>query len=73
MLDNVTESTDVDLQCKKERSPMKLEKLITTLLLLLPGLSWGPPGSVVPEPGILPLLAAGGVVAVAARLMRRKK
>ena len=52
---------------------MKLEKLITGSLLLLPGLSWGPPGSVVPEPGILPLLAAGGVVAVAARLMRRKK
>jgi hypothetical protein len=52
---------------------MNVEKLLTTLLLLLPGLSWGvPPGSV-PEPGILPLLAAGGIVAVAVKFMKRKK
>ena len=49
---------------------MKLQKLITALLLLLPGLSWGVD---VPEPSILPLLAAGGVVAVAVKFMRRKK
>ena len=39
---------------------MNAEKLLTTLLLLLPGLSWGPPAQEIPEPGILPLLAAGG-------------
>jgi hypothetical protein len=40
---------------------MNAEKLLTTLLLLLPGLSWGPPPIIeAPEPGILPLLAAGG-------------
>ena len=27
----------------------------------------------IPEPGILPLLAAGGIVAVAVKFMRRKK
>jgi hypothetical protein len=51
---------------------MKYEKLITALLLLLPGLSWGPVGQV-NEPSILPLLAAGGIVAVAVKFMRRKK
>ena len=52
---------------------MKAEKLITALLLMLPGLSWGPPVVAVPEPGILPLLAAGGIVMVAAKFMRGKK
>ena len=51
---------------------MKTEKLITALLLMLPGLSWGP-GVPMPEPSILPLVAAGGVVAVAVKFMRRKK
>jgi len=51
---------------------MKAEKLITALLLMLPGLSWGPTIPV-PEPSILPLLAAGGIVMVAAKFMRRKK
>lgn len=32
-----------------------------------------PAYATVPEPGILPLLAAGGVVAVAVKFMRRKK
>ena len=50
---------------------MRIDKLITALLLMLPGLSWGP--AVVPEPSILPLVAAGGVVAVAVKFMRRKK
>ena len=51
---------------------MKSQKLTTALLLMLPGMSWG---SVypVPEPGILPLLAAGGIVMVAVKFMRRKK
>ena len=51
---------------------MTYEKLITALFLMLPGLSWGP-AAPVPEPGILPLLAAGGVVAIAIKFMRRKK
>jgi hypothetical protein len=52
---------------------MKSQKLITAVLFMLPGLSWGPPATAVPEPGILPLLAVGGIVAVAAQYMRRKK
>ena len=52
---------------------MNYEKLITALLLLLPGLSWGQPLPDVPEPGILPLLAAGGIVAVAVKFLKRKK
>ena len=32
-----------------------------------------PAYATVPEPGILPLLAVGGVVAVAVKVMRRKK
>ena len=68
---------------------MKTEKLITALLLMLPGLSWGGPATcdtgyrmdgmgycvhvTVPEPGILPLLAVGGIVMVAVKFMRRKK
>jgi hypothetical protein len=55
---------------------MKSQKLITAVLLMLPGLSWGgfpmPPVSA-PEPGILPLLAVGGIVTVAVQIMRRKK
>ena len=53
---------------------MKPLKLITAALLLLPGLSWGGFATIsAPEPGILPLLAVGGIVAVAVQLMRRKK
>ena len=48
-------------------------KLITAFLLMLPALSWGPEPVSVPEPGILPLLAVGGIVAVAVQYMRRKK
>ena len=50
---------------------MKTEKLVTVLLLLLPGASWAPVE--VPEPGILPLLAAGGIVAIALNIIKRKK
>jgi hypothetical protein len=50
---------------------MKYEKLITALLLLLPAAAWAPVA--VPEPSILPLLAAGGIVAVAVKFMKRKK
>ena len=49
---------------------MNLQKLITALLLMLPAAAWA---VAIPEPGILPLLAAGGVVAVAVKFMRRKK
>ena len=59
---------------KDKRKTMKTEKLITVLLLILPATLWAqtlPP--VIPEPGILPLLAAGGVVAVAVKFIRRKK
>ena len=50
---------------------MKIEKLITALLLMLPGLSWGQVA--VPEPSMLPLLATAGVAAVAVKYMKRKK
>ena len=52
---------------------MNPHKLITAFLLMLPGLSWGVPPVAVPEPGTLPLLAAGGMVAGAVQYMRRKK
>ena len=66
---------------------MKSQKLITAVMLMLPGLSWGEicsPGYTTnggmtcvhipaPEPGILPLLAAGGIIMVAVKFMRRKK
>ena len=52
---------------------MNAQKLLTALMLMLPGLSWGPTPIDVPEPGILPLLAAGGIVAIAVKFMRRKK
>ena len=51
---------------------MKSQKLITALILILPAVVWAQPAQV-PEPGILPLLAAAGVVAVAVKFMRRKK
>ena len=51
---------------------MKSQKLITALMLMLPAAVWAvPPG--VPEPGILPLLAVGGIVMIAVKFMRRKK
>jgi hypothetical protein len=50
---------------------MNVEKLLTALLLLLPGLSWAPPA--LSEPSMLPLLAAGGVVAIAVKFMKRKR
>lgn len=51
---------------------MNKHKLFTALLLMFPGLSWG---NVIetPEPGILPLLAAGGLVAGALAFIRRNK
>ena len=52
---------------------MNVQKLITALMFMLPGLSWGPPSTAAPEPGILPLLAAGGIVAAAVKFMRKKK
>ena len=52
---------------------MNSQKILTALLLMLPGLSWAPQPLPVPEPGVLPLLAAGGIVAVAVKFMRRKK
>jgi hypothetical protein len=51
---------------------MKYAFMILSLLLCMPMSAWA--GSVtVPEPGVLPLLAIGGVVAVAIKLMKRKK
>ena len=51
---------------------MQTSKLITVLILMLPGLSWAG-FIVVPEPEILGLLAIGGVAAVAIKFMKRKK
>ena len=50
---------------------MKSQKLITALMLMLPAAAWAPVA--VPEPSILPLLAVGGVIAVAINFMKRKK
>jgi hypothetical protein len=50
---------------------MKTGKLITVLLLLLPAAAWAP--MEVPEPSILPLLAVGGIIAVAINFIKRKK
>jgi hypothetical protein len=50
---------------------MRYERLITALLLIFPGLSWATVE--VPEPSILPLLAVGGIVAIAINFMTRKK
>lgn len=53
---------------------MKSQKLITALMLMLPGLSWaGGPVVQVPEPEVLALLAVGGVTAAAIKFMKRKK
>jgi len=53
---------------------MKLQKLITALMLMLPGLSWGGiPEQQVPEQEVLALLAVGGVAAAAIKFMERKK
>ena len=49
---------------------MKAYKLITALLLMAPAAVWAAP---IPEPDVLPLLAIGGVVALAVKFMRRKK
>ena len=54
---------------------MKSQKLITALLLMLPAAAWAIPADPpsVPEPSILPLLAAGGIVAVGVKFMKRKR
>jgi hypothetical protein len=50
---------------------MKIEMLVTVLLLLLPAAAWAP--TEVPEPGVLPLLVAGGVIAVALKVIKRMR
>ena len=55
---------------ESEEKTMKSSKLITAFLLMLPAAAWAVQ---VPEPGILPLLAIGGVVAVAVTLVKRRK
>jgi hypothetical protein len=52
---------------------MPFSKLITALMLMLPGLSWAGAPPTVPEPEVLALLAIGGVAAVAIKFMNRKK
>lgn len=54
---------------------MKSSKLITAFLLMLPAAAWAttPPPETVPEPGILPLLALGGVLALAVAIVKRRK
>ena len=51
---------------------MKIKNLLTTLLVLAPAAAWAGISMSVPEPDILPLLAAGGAVILVARLLRRK-
>jgi hypothetical protein len=54
---------------------MNTLKLITAVLLILPGLSWGGEAMTIsaPEPGLLPLLAVGGIVVAVVHYMRGKK
>ena len=47
-----------------------MNKLITALLLMTPAAAWA---TAIPEPEVLPLLAVGGVVAVAIKFMKRRK
>ena len=44
---------------------MRSEKIITALVLMSPPPLWAP--EIIPEPSILPLLAAGGVVGIAVK------
>ena len=50
---------------------MKSQKLITALLLMAPAITWA--SVPIPEPSLLPLIAVGGIVAVAVKFMRRKR
>ena len=52
---------------------MKIKNMLTALLLLAPAAAWAGVVVVAPEPGVLPLLAAGGAVILVTRLWRRKK
>jgi hypothetical protein len=52
---------------------MKYQKITTAVLLLVPAAAWAGIAVQAPEPDILPLLAVGGAVILAARLFRRKK
>ena len=51
---------------------LQYERIITALFLIAP-VSVHAAEIPVPEPEVLPLLAIGGVVAVAIKLMKRKK
>ena len=52
---------------------MKSQKLITALLLMLPGLSLAVTEPIpVPEPEILALLAAGGIAAAVIKFIGKK-
>ena len=51
---------------------MQFSKLITVLMLMLPGLSWAS-APTVHEPEVLALLAIGGVAAVTIKFINRKK
>jgi hypothetical protein len=51
---------------------MPFSKLITALMLMMPGLSWAS-APTIPEPEVLALLAIGGVAAVAIKFINRKK
>jgi hypothetical protein len=49
-----------------------MQRIITALLLIVPVSAYAGV-DVVPEPEVLPLLAAGVAVAVAVKFMKRKK
>ena len=53
---------------------MTMQRIITALLLIAPvSVYAGATGGTVPEPEVLPLLAAGVAAAVAVKFMKRKK
>jgi len=49
-----------------------MNKPVTALLLMAPAAAWADVNGI-PEPEVLPLLAVGGIVAVAVKFMKRKK
>jgi hypothetical protein len=56
-----------------EEQFMNAQTPFTARMLMFPTLSWGLPPPAVPEFSMLPLLAAGGVVRIAVKFIKRKQ